>query len=198
MVLSTVICLFVIANDLSQPTANLPVVDQLVNRITHDQEAFALVNTSVAKVKQTLLDKNRSKAVEWLYSSTDKVPKTVAAEYVDFIVENVDPKFQLLLLAVIQTESRGDPFALSKRGAVGITQIIPKYWEAELIAQGLITEKRDLFDYRTNILCSQYVLKQMVKNSGSIHAALVKYGCNKAYSNAVLKKMNNIQRKLTK
>jgi len=75
---------------------------------------------------------------------------------------NLDPK---LILSLIAIESNFDPNAISKKGAIGLTQILPE--TAELIAKMLNRFFYDLKDIEDNIeFCCAYlsILKNYSKN----------------------------------
>lgn len=76
----------------------------------------------------------------------------------------IDP---LLLAALIRQESSYRNNVISPAGAVGLTQIMPKYWQN--ICAG------DLFDEATNIHCGSYVLAKYKQSSGSWKKALAYY-----------------------
>lgn len=46
---------------------------------------------------------------------------------------NIDPKW---FAALVRTESYGDPNAISMAGAIGLTQVIPKYWNQTYLTCG--------------------------------------------------------------
>ena len=74
---------------------------------------------------------------------------------------NLDP---LLLAAVIRQESTFRPYVSSPAGAVGLTQVMPRYWQA--------TCPGDLYDELTNINCGSFILTKYKNAAGSIPKAL--------------------------
>lgn len=77
---------------------------------------------------------------------------------------NVDP---LLVAAVIRQESSYRNYAVSHAGAVGLTQIIPRYWQQSCPG--------DLFEEHININCGSYILAQYNQSAGSWPKALAYY-----------------------
>ena len=77
---------------------------------------------------------------------------------------NVDP---LLVAAVIRQESNYRAYAVSPSGAIGFTQIIPRYWEQ--------TCPGDLFHEHININCGSYILNHYKNQSGKWSKALAYY-----------------------
>ena len=77
---------------------------------------------------------------------------------------NVDP---LLIAAMIQQESSYRNYAVSHAGAVGLTQIIPRYWQNACPG--------DLFEENTNINCGTYILAHYNQSAGSLKKALAYY-----------------------
>lgn len=97
------------------------------------------------------------------------VESNTAARIAPMIVQNaeqyhVDP---LLLAAMIRQESSYRSYVISPAGAVGLTQVIPRYWQQS--CQG------DLFDENTNIQCGTYILAQYNQSAGSWKKALAYY-----------------------
>ena len=76
----------------------------------------------------------------------------------------VDP---LLLAAVIRQESTFRPYVTSPAGAVGLTQVMPRYWQT--------TCPGDLYDELTNINCGTYILTKYKNSAGSMPKALAYY-----------------------
>lgn len=97
------------------------------------------------------------------------VESNTAARIAPMIVQNaeqyrVDP---LLLAAMIRQESSYRSYVISPAGAVGLTQIIPRYWQQN--CQG------DLLDENTNIHCGTYILAKYNQSAGSWKKALAYY-----------------------
>ncbi len=122
----------------------------------------------------------------------------------NFIAENVEPRLQPTILTLVVHESTGNPFAVSTKGAVGATQIMFRYWGKALIEEGLISEERDLFDYRNNILCCQYILTHLLSQEGeSMRKALMRYGDGKGgagvvYQDNVSRRRDDLIKSLTR
>lgn len=77
---------------------------------------------------------------------------------------NMDP---LLIAALIRQESSYRSTVVSNASAVGLTQVIPRYWQN--ICPG------DLFDETANVNCGTYVLKKYEASAGSMPKALAYY-----------------------
>lgn len=76
----------------------------------------------------------------------------------------VDP---LLLAAMIRQESSYRNYAISPAGAVGLTQIMPQFWQQKCPG--------DLFDEYNNINCGSYILANYNQSAGSWDKALAYY-----------------------
>lgn len=76
----------------------------------------------------------------------------------------VDPS---LLMAVIDVESRGNPRALSPKGATGLMQLMP--------ATGAEHGAADLYDARQNVMAGARHLAMLLKRFGSLPLALAAY-----------------------
>jgi hypothetical protein len=191
------------------PTQNADAIDKdhsFFNTPSMSVSASASANVVAGKHKGenkhkiSVLEKHKDRAVEWLYKKTYVVPRSMLIDYVDFITVNVDPDLQPLVVALLTVESDGNPFAVSHKGACGITQIVPKYWENRLIEEGIISEKRDLFDFRLNILSHQYILKTLMADEAPNNhkSLLIRYsGYHSGYAEKVMKRMSDLTRFLT-
>lgn len=79
-------------------------------------------------------------------------------------LHQVDP---LLIAAMIRQESSYRNYAVSPAGAVGLTQIMPMYWQQ--------TCPGDLFEEANNINCGTYILAKYNQSAGSWKKALAYY-----------------------
>ena len=88
-------------------------------------------------------------------------------------IHNIDPN---LVLAVIHIESRGNTFALSPVGAMGMMQIMPPTGE-ELATKLDIPWRgaQTLFDPQVNVRMGVAYLKQLESRYGSMKTALAAY-----------------------
>ncbi|WP_449043484.1 lytic transglycosylase domain-containing protein [Paracoccus versutus] len=74
--------------------------------------------------------------------------------------------------AVRHVESRGDPRAVSPKGAMGLMQVMPETWAALRARHGL---GDDPFDPRDNILAGTAYLREMHDRYGNVAAMLAAY-----------------------
>ncbi len=77
---------------------------------------------------------------------------------------DVDP---LLIAATIRQESSYRSYVTSPSGAVGLTQIMPRYWQQACPG--------DLFDEYTNVRCGTMILAKYNQSAGSWKKALAYY-----------------------
>lgn len=104
----------------------------------------------------------------------------------------VDP---LLILAVTSVESGFNPLAESVLGAQGLMQIIPRY-HGDKISED--KGRMALFDPAENIRVGSRILKEYVRNRGSIEQALQQYGgapndADMIYANKVLTELDRLR-----
>lgn len=110
--------------------------------------------------------------------STYKVPVSTANYVSPLIIENsernnLDP---LLVAAVIHQESSYRPKVVSGAGAVGLMQIMPRYWQA--------TCGSDLHNEEINIQCGTSILAKYQQLGGNLKTALGYYNVGpSAYKN---------------
>ena len=77
---------------------------------------------------------------------------------------NVDP---LLIAATIRQESSYRSNVTSSAGAVGLTQVIPRYWQQSCPG--------NLYDESINIQCGTHILAKYEQSAGSWKKALAYY-----------------------
>jgi soluble lytic murein transglycosylase-like protein len=97
------------------------------------------------------------------------VPQSTANRLSPLIIQSADQYNvpPLLLAAVIRQESSYNTNALSPTGAVGLTQIIPSYWQQ--------TCAGNLYDESTNIQCGAYILNHYYQTADSWFKATAYY-----------------------
>lgn len=104
----------------------------------------------------------------------DASSRAAASPYGPYVSEAA-ARFELsegLILAVMRTESGGNPRAISPAGAMGLMQIMPATWP------GLSAQHRlgaDPFDIRANILAGAAYLRAMLDRYGDPGIALAAY-----------------------
>ena len=81
----------------------------------------------------------------------------------------IDP---LLILAVMAVESRFNPIAESEFGAKGLMQVIPKHHQDKIEEVG---GAQAVLDPMSNILIGARILKQYIRQTGSVESALQVY-----------------------
>lgn len=128
----------------------------------------SLVVTGCASVDNGSLEK-RSLLLATGIHKAYSVETTTAQRIAPMILQHaeqydVDP---LLLAAMIRQESSYRSGVISPAGAVGLTQVIPRYWQQ--------TCQGDLFDENTNIQCGTFILAKYNKSAGSWKKALAYY-----------------------
>lgn len=104
----------------------------------------------------------------------------------------IDP---LLIIAVMAVESRFNPIAESLAGAKGLMQVIPKYHTDKLKGYG---GEDSVFDPQTNILVGTQILKEYIRRTGSVNAALQMYAgalndAEDIYTNKVMTEKERLQ-----
>jgi len=112
------------------------------------------------------------KVADELHISSPELAVTVTQA-----VEDASAEFDLnpwLIVSLIRIESMGNPTAVSKVGALGLTQIMPV--TGKQIASELQLAEYDLFDPATNVRMGSYYLGQLLARfKGNEPAALAAY-----------------------
>jgi len=131
--------------------------------------------------------KNEAVLTKWVYEHSDFISIDTAREIVRHSMQAKNP---LLTIALIHVESEFKPTAISKAGAIGLTQVMFKYHGDMLIKAGIIKERRDLLNVRNSIQAGDAVLGMYLKETkGDIEKALHKYlgGRDGFYVNKIAK-----------
>ena len=106
-----------------------------------------------------------AKGIQKAYSVDSTTANRVAPLIIQSATQNdVDP---LLMAAVIRQESSYRNYVVSSAGAVGLTQVIPRYWQQ--------TCPGDLFQENININCGSFILAKYNQSAGSWKKALAYY-----------------------
>ena len=86
---------------------------------------------------------------------------------------DIDPR---LLATTVYRESDCNPTALGSSGEIGLGQVHPKIWTKTLQARGIITASSDLWDPRTNLRASAFILSRVHKAAkGDLHGTFRRY-----------------------
>ncbi|MEQ1368874.1 transglycosylase SLT domain-containing protein [Acinetobacter schindleri] len=106
-----------------------------------------------------------SKGIQSAYSISPETANRVSPLIIKSAEQhNLDP---LLVAAVIRQESTYRPYVSSPAGAVGLMQIIPRYWQSSCGA--------DLFHEATNVQCGSYILARYQQSAGDLKKGLGYY-----------------------
>ena len=100
-----------------------------------------------------------AQGIQKAYSVDSNTANRVAPLIIQSATQNdVDP---LLMAAVIRQESSYRNYVVSSAGAVGLTQVIPRYWQQ--------TCPGDLFQENININCGSFILAKYNQNQSHEH-----------------------------
>jgi soluble lytic murein transglycosylase-like protein len=152
---------------------------------------YGRVNDFEREISQQILAESNLKSLyklkvaNWVAKNSNQITYKMAKYIAE---EALKVKHPLLVLAVVSAESEFNPSSVSYKGAIGLGQIMPIHWEAELIKQGIILQKRDLFGVKENLMATSYILdKYMTQSEGDVVKALKLYlgASHYKYSNKV-------------
>ena len=98
-----------------------------------------------------------------------QVQPETASRVAPLIIENAQQQnlSPLILAALIQQESSYRSHVISPAGAVGLTQVMPRYWQTSCPG--------DLYNEAINVACGSYILAKYQQSSGSLKKALAYY-----------------------
>lgn len=122
-----------------------------------------------------------------------RLPVSPSRAVIEQEVSRVAKKYRLsesLLEALVEVESSYRVKALSKKGARGLTQVMP------FNAKRCGLDADELWDPSLNLACGATILRQEIARVGSIEKALRVYNCGrtdcgKGYANKVLQLAKN-------
>jgi len=120
----------------------------------------------------------RADVERWLEAHTDKLrPTEITAAARTLVDETSRAGLSVdLVLAVIEVESGGDPFARSRAGAIGLMQLRPSTAEETARSLGLDWQgPQSLADPVVNIRLGVAYLRKMIDRFGDVPAALNAY-----------------------
>ncbi len=167
---------------------------------------FPEFSEAVSDYKQSTIDRNqmipeiskhhpvssdiyKDRYLDWMYRHSI-IPKRTLDDIYATVKRHPYPD---LILSIMYVESRFDPFARSRKGAVGLLQVMPKVWSKELKREGIIKDKRDLYLIDKNVEAGLYIFKKYMEKTKSLEKTLFKYsGGDKTYAMKVLKVLGEI------
>jgi len=139
--------------------------------------------------------RNKVFLTDWVFKKSSRISRLMTNQIVTYTLQTKSP---LLLLALMQVESSFDPTSISRKGALGLGQIMPKYHAEELKRVRIIKEARDLFDISTGVKAAEHIWGiKLLKAKGDIREALVRYygARNRRYINRVLRNLRHLASK---
>jgi soluble lytic murein transglycosylase-like protein len=124
--------------------------------------------------------------IKWVYLKSEKISEDTARIIVKEAVRTERP---LLILALISVESEFNPCAISRKGAIGLTQVVWYHHGKALIEAGISRDKKDLFNVDKSIRAGNFILNGfLVQSNGNVQKALELYlgGKDGAYTRRIL------------
>lgn len=123
--------------------------------------------------KKSVQEETVNNLTEWVYNQNSKIPRNLAKDIILYTYQNC--KHPKLVLGIIGRESNFDIFAIRNDTRVyGLGQIQYESWKDELESLD-IKEMRDLFDWKKNILATDYVIEKYYNQEKNLDSALKKY-----------------------
>lgn len=149
-----------------QPVVPQHVIDQIESHVRHQK----YIAKREAELWNLLVD---------AIATETKIKDRELAEIVTQAIEDASSEFDLspwLIASLIRVESGGNPSAVSRVGAIGLTQIMPTTG-AEIAARLEIPNytTASLNDPATNVRMGCAYLRELLDRFGSEHAALAAY-----------------------
>lgn len=186
-------------------------LDEMIDETIQSNPKFSNMDFKELKTTETLLEENwipntndstKLKKIQKMQklasyiSNTYDIPmknaeKIVYTTFEESSKKNLEP---MLVLSLIDNESRFQQHIKSPVGAVGLTQVMPKYHQAK-IAELRKTEGTDIFSITGNIKVGTQILRDYINLAGgNLQKALQMYNgsagdSKKKYSSKIMSKM---------
>lgn len=122
------------------------------------------LNTTQLKLRELFVVSNSKQAEKELFSEKQRINNAIQKASLETGLP------VSLISAMIRQESNFNPNAISRTGAIGLTQLMPS--TAKYICK---LEKEELFNIEKNISCGAGYLKQQVNKFGRVDLALAAY-----------------------
>ena len=157
--------------NVSNETGSVEAIDavrtesELISSISAEEVEAAVFAIYLNQVKRDLVG-----SLEVKISENFQVPPTEANEFARWIVYSAE-KYgvdEILLTSIVATESSFRKDAVSHKGAVGLAQIMPRYWED-------FCSPLDLSVPRDNIECGARILSHLLELCSDESCAIKSY-----------------------
>lgn len=126
------------------------------------------------------------KLAAWIFNHSEQISMDTAKEIAGHCMKT---RYPLLMIGLISVESNFKQTAVSKAGAVGLTQIMFKQHKDMLIKAEIIKDRRDLFNISNSIRAGDAIFVTYLEAShGNIEKAFERYlgGRDGAYLKHIL------------
>jgi soluble lytic murein transglycosylase-like protein len=128
------------------------------------------------KVYSTCVEKDSQKEIlaKYLVEHAPHITRAYASTLADAYIE-AGKEYQVspwLLVSISIPESNLNSMAISEAGAVGIMQIMPKYWVGIV---PFLESEDDLYNTRTNIRAGAYIIRYYISTCGGLKEGISCY-----------------------
>lgn len=131
----------------------------------------------------------KTAVIKWMRDRS-VAPDDILSKIYDEAARHTHPN---LILAICAVESNFNPGVQSAKGAMGLMGILPAVWTDELIKQGILRDKKDLYLISNNIASGIYVLRKYMLKSKNLEDALYAYvGGDRGYADKILRTLGEI------
>lgn len=185
-------------------------LDEMIEETIQSNPKFSNMEFKDLRSAESLLDENwipnsakinkiqKMQKIASYISNTYKIPmknaeKIVYTTFEESNKKNLEP---MLVLSLIDSESGFQQHVKSPVGAVGLTQVMPKYHQAK-IAELRKTDGTDIFSITGNIKVGTQILREYINLAGgNLQKALQMYNgslndSKKRYSSKIMSKMRD-------
>lgn len=177
------------ANTLRMLEVNTEKITKKANELTTTMKSLTLKTILLQEKLKAKKVQEKDNIKNYILTYYKTVAPVIAEEAAVHILEK-SAKHNVpfvAVVAVMEVESHFNPFAISKKGARGLMQIMPRFWLEEF----KLTNKYQLHDIETNVDCGVRILRKYLDiTDNNMRKALYKYvGGDHSYINNVYKSM---------
>jgi len=161
---------------------------------------------SVKPPTATIKKVSRTEVVQYIKSVNKDLADDDAKNFAGYAVDAAQT-FNLdiaLLLALIRVESGFKPDISSSMGAMGLTQVVPKWHKAKIEESRKLLQAYSIYEPKLNIYVGAWALREFIDSSAhDVHIGLLKYNGSlsdptRYYANAVMNEAYAVRTKFLK
>ena len=162
-----------------------------LDKVNQDQSLIDGIESQYKKIKKVEKMQKLAIHIAKTYNVNLKLSEDIVFHsYINAHKNDLEP---LLIVSLIGVESTFNPESKSSYGAIGLTQVVPRFHQAKINS---LSQEQDLWNVKDNIKVGTSILKEyLIKARGDLRKALQMYNGTLEdeefkYSNKIFTKLN--------